>query len=69
MKKNKKDYSIFVPVCHKEYSGEFLRRTEIADIENYLWLFTKDWPLVYEVRDKQGNLSIQIVGETVIYEK
>lgn len=67
--KKQKGYSIFVPVCHKEYSGEFLRRTEIADIENYLWLFTKDWPLVYEVRDKQGNLSIQIVGETVIYEK
>ena len=34
-----------------------------------MWLFTKDWPLVYEVFDKKDNLSIEIVGETRVYEK
>ena len=34
-----------------------------------MWLFTKDWPLVYEVYDKDDALSIQIVGETEVYEK
>ena len=43
--------------------------SEFEDIENYLWLFTKDWPLVYEVYDKKDQLSVQIIGETNVYEK
>jgi len=68
---NKKniDEKIFVPICHLDYSGSYLRRIELTDIENYLWLFTKDWPLAYEVYDRDNNLSIQIVGETFCYEK
>ena len=49
------------------YSGEFLKKSEIADIENYLWLFTKSWPNVYEVYDKDGNMSIEIIGATNAY--
>lgn len=55
---------IFVPVRNVEYSRNYLKKSEFEDIENYLWLFTKDWPFIYEVYDKDENLSIQIVGET-----
>lgn len=67
--KTKKKMQIFIPISHSEYSGELLRRTEISEIENYLWLFAKDWPSVYEVYDAKGNQSLQIVGESVIYEQ
>ena len=57
---------IFVPIRNVDYTSEFLKKSEFEDIENYLWLFTKDWPLIYEVFDKNDNLSIQIVGETEV---
>lgn len=60
---------IFVPIDHMEYSGEFLTKSEISDIENYLWYFTKEWPNVYEIYDKDGNMFIRIVGKTNVYDK
>ena len=60
---------IFAPVSHLEYSGAFLTKSEIADMENYLWYFTKEWPNIYEVYDKQGEMFLKIVGVTNIYEK
>ena len=66
---NKRTGKIFVPVSAVRYSSKYLKKAEFEDIENYLWLFTKDWPLVYEVYDKKDNLSIQIIGETNVYEK
>lgn len=60
---------IFVPVRNVGYSREYLKKSEFEDLENYLWLFTKDWPLIYEVYDKNDELSIQIVGETEVYER
>ena len=65
----RKTGKIFVPIRNSEYTSEFLKKSEFEDIENYLWLFTKDWPLIYEVYDKNDNLSIQIVGETEVYQK
>ena len=65
----KKAGKIFVPIKNVGYSKEFLKRSQFEDIENFLWLFTKDWPLVYEVYDKNDELSIQIIGETEVYEK
>ena len=65
----KKTGKIFVPISGVKYSNKYLRKTEFEDIENYLWLFTKDWPLIYEVYDKKDELSIQIIGETNVYEK
>ncbi len=65
----KKAGKIFVPIRNVGYSKEFLKKSEFEDLENYLWLFTKDWPLIYEVYNKKDELSIQIVGETVVYEK
>ena len=67
--RSRKGKYIFVPINHMEYSGEFLSKSEIADIENYLWYFTKEWPNVYEIYDKQDNMFIKIVGTTKIYEK
>ena len=60
---------IFVPINQLEYSNRYLKKSEYEDIENYLWLFTKDWPLIYDVYDKKEELSIHIVGETEIYQK
>lgn len=60
---------LFVPIRNVGYSQEYLKKSQFEDIENFLWLFTKDWPLVYEVYDKNNELSIQIVGETEVYEK
>ena len=65
----KRNQKIFVPISGVEYSNEYLKRTEFQNIENYIWLFTKNWPLVYEVYDKDENLSIQIIGKTNVYEK
>ncbi len=67
--KSRKGKYIFVPISHMEYSGEFLTKSEIEDVENYLWYFTKDWPNVYEIYDKQGSMFIRIVGLTKIYDK
>lgn len=66
---SKRNEKIFVPIRNIGYSRTYLKKSEFEDIENYLWLFTKDWPLIYEVYDKNEELSIQIVGETGVYEK
>ena len=60
---------IFVPIRNVDYTSEFFKKSEFEDLENYLWLFTKDWPLIYEVYDKNDNLSVQIIGETEVYQK
>lgn len=67
--KKNKEYKIFVPICHLDYSGRYLKKSELSDTENYLWLFTKEWPTIYEVYDNDNALSIQIIGETIVYEK
>lgn len=66
--KTKKEKMIFAPICYENYSEGLLRRTEISDIEKYLWFFTKNLPNVYEVYDKKENLSIEIVGDVVVYD-
>ena len=63
------DKKIFVPISSLDYSEEYLKREEISDLIRYLWLFTKEWPLVYEVYDKNNEMTIQIVGKTIVYEK
>lgn len=65
---NKKDEKIFVPISHIEYTGEYLSRTQIADIENYIWLFTKKWPIVYEIHDKNNNLNLSISGKAYVFD-
>ena len=66
---NLKDDKIFVPVSYVDYTGQILKKIEIKDLENYLWVFTKDYPSIYEVFDKNNKVSLQIIGETYIYGK
>ena len=40
----KKAGRIFVPISNADYGRDLLNKTEIQSLENYLWLFTKDWP-------------------------
>ena len=67
--KTGKDKMIFVPISYLDYSKRYFTKSQVEDIEKYLWQFTKEWPLVYEVYDKDENLSFQIVGNTKVYEK
>ena len=59
--------SIYVPLNYMEYSQDFFTKTEITDIENYLWTFTKNWPLIFEVYDDKNVKSLQIIGKTFVY--
>lgn len=65
--KNKKEQLIFVPICYANYKGEYLKASEISDIEKYLCFFTKKWCNIYEVYDKNDNLNIIISGDTIVY--
>lgn len=65
---NKPNEKIFVPISLVDYEGKILSKTEIKDIENYLWLFTKDYPLIYETWNKQDEVSLNIIGETEIFD-
>ena len=64
----KRSGKIFVPISYIDYSRGLFSKGEIENIENYLWVFTKDWPSIYEVHDKTDQISIQIVGEMQVYE-
>lgn len=66
--KTKKEQLIYVPIVYENYSNYFLKNYEIQDLEKYLWYFTKEWPNIYEVYDIEGKKSLQIVGDTVVYE-
>ena len=66
---NKPNEKIFVPISLVDYEGQVLPKDEIKDLENYLWLFTKDYPSIYEVWNKKDEVFLCIVGETEIYEK
>ena len=35
---------IYVPISGEEYQASYLLKSQIADLENYLWYFTKEWP-------------------------
>ncbi len=65
-KSRKKEY-IFVPITQREYSGDYLVQSQITDIENYIWFFTKEWPNIYEVYDIKGKMTLKIVGKTKVY--
>ena len=57
----KKNDKIFVPISLVEYEEEILTSKEINDLENYLWLFTKDYPLIYEVYNKKDEPLLAII--------
>lgn len=63
-----KPKKIYVPISYANYSRKFLDDTELDELEQYLCYFAKDWPLIYEVYDKEDKMSIQIVGKAIIYD-
>ena len=67
--RSKKEGTIFIPISNEEYAEKILKKSEIEDLENYLWYFTKNWPSIYEVTDQEGKTFLQIVGDTAIYDK
>ena len=66
---NKKNEKVFIPISYSDYSGDILTKSEIKDFENYLWLFTKDYPNIYEVYSSRQKQTLQIIGEAEIYGK
>ena len=69
LQKSKKKEMIYVPINNMEYNSGILKKSEIADLENYLWYFTKNWPVVYEVKEKDMSYNMQIVGELPVYDR
>ena len=67
--RKKEKIKVFVPISNEEYCGKILKKSEMEDLENYLWYFTKTWPSIYEVTNKKGELELRIAGQTVIYDK
>ncbi len=65
---NKKNDRVFVPISLVDYEGILLKKEEIKDLENYLWLFTRDYPSIYEIWDKKDEPSINIIGETELFD-
>ena len=63
-----KNEEIFVPICYADYSRKFLNSEEFDEIEKYLCFFAKDWPLIYEVYDKEDISSIKIIGKATIFD-
>ena len=55
-----RDEKIYIPISYVNYSEKFLTARQINDIENYLWVFTKNWSLTYEVYDINDNMFLQI---------
>ncbi|MCI8621544.1 MAG: hypothetical protein HFJ50_07585 [Clostridia bacterium] len=67
--KTGKEKNIFVPISYLDYSKRYFTKSQVSDLEKYIWEFTKEWPLMYEVYDKNENMSFQIVGNTRVYER
>lgn len=61
-KLEKEDTKIFVPINKMDYKGILLNSMQINDIENYIWLFTNEWPNIYEV----SNKYLYVTGHTKI---
>ncbi len=64
----KKEY-IYAPICYLNYSEKFLSNHSTMEIENYMWFFTKNWPIVYELYDKKNVYTYNIIGQISILDK
>lgn len=61
-KLEKEDTKIFVPINKMDYKSNLLTSAQINDIENYIWLFTNEWPNIYEASGKY----LYVTGHTKI---
>ncbi len=69
LKNRNQNKKVFVPVSYMDYANNLLEKDNFKDLEKYVWKFTKEWPIIYEVYDKDENPSIQICGKTIVYGK
>lgn len=60
---------VFVPISNISYSDEYLKKSQIKKLEDYLWTLTSDFPSIYEVTEKSGETSLNIIGEIEVYRK
>lgn len=60
---------IFAPISGVDYSREYFNKSEFKDIGTYIEMFAKEWPYIYEVYNKKGELNIHIIGEAYVYGK
>ena len=58
---------IYTPIANYEPGEDILKKSERTDLENYLWLITKNWPMIYEVTGKDKDVKIIVTGEMEIY--
>lgn len=68
LNKTGKDELIYVPISGIDYTKRYLKKSEISDLEKYIWLFTKQWPQIYEVFDNDNELVMHITGKSDIYD-
>ena len=61
--------SIYVPIVNSVKQYHILKKDDVIDIEKYLWIFTKNWPNIYEITNQKNDTIIEIVGQTYVYEK
>lgn len=69
LKNTNKKEMIYVPINQEDYDYKILKKSEVADLENYLWFFTNHWPTTYEVQNEEKNRRLEIIGTTNVYEK
>ena len=60
---------IYAPINYVSMSEKYISSNELLEIENYLWYFTKKWPITYEYYDMKNNYSLIIKGETKVFDR
>ena len=70
LKKSKKEETIYVPISYLEPSKELFNKKQLNQIENAIYLLTKEWPDIYEVQNAENEKTrIEIIGTTNVYEQ
>ena len=65
----KRTAKVFAPICTAEYVNNYMKKSDYENVKNYLWTLTNDLPEIYDVFGKDEDLTINIIGETFVYEK
>ena len=66
---NNKDKHIYVPISYIEQSTEFLTKEEKNEFENILWYYTRNWPMSFDLYNKNNEYSLNFVGDIDVFER
>ena len=66
-KLQEQDTFIYVPICREEIDEKLMPKKELDDMENYIWMFTREWPKTYEVYENE-NPKLYITGVSKVQE-